>query len=40
VRTSWREKRGFDPEMSEDERATLLAGWKRAVERSRGCAGE
>ena len=38
VRTSWREKRRFEPEMSEDERATLLAGWHRAVERSRGWA--
>jgi glycerol kinase len=38
VRTSWRERRRFEPAMDADERASLLAEWGRAVERSRGWA--
>jgi glycerol kinase len=38
VRASWREKRRYQPEMSSDERRSLLRGWHRAVERSRGWA--
>ncbi len=38
VRTSWREKRRYQPGMSEDERRSLLRWWHRAVERSRGWA--
>ncbi len=34
----WREDRRFEPRMGEDERASLLADWHRAVERSRGWA--
>jgi glycerol kinase len=40
VRTSWREKRRYEPAMSGDERETLLHGWRRALERSRGWAEE
>ena len=37
VRDSWRERRRYEPGMSEDERATLLAGWNDALRRtSRG----
>jgi glycerol kinase len=32
--------RVFEPQMDEDRRETLYAGWKRAVERSRGWAGD
>jgi glycerol kinase len=38
VRASWREKRRYEPAMSEEERAILLRGWARALERSRGWA--
>jgi glycerol kinase len=31
----WHAERRFDPAMSADQRAALLAGWRRAVERSR-----
>ena len=31
----WRAERRFEPAMSADQRAALLAGWRRAVERSR-----
>ncbi len=34
----WRRRARFEPAMGEDERASLLAGWGRAVERSRGWA--
>ena len=40
VRSHWRERARFEPAMSDDERATLLAGWRRAVERSRDWASE
>jgi glycerol kinase len=32
----WRERRRFDPQMGEAERATLLGDWHRAVEHARG----
>jgi glycerol kinase len=38
IRTSWREKRRYEPAISEDQRQTLLRGWHRALERSRGWA--
>jgi glycerol kinase len=34
----WREAARYEPRMGEDERASLLAEWHRAVERSRGWA--
>jgi glycerol kinase len=34
----WREAARYEPRMGEDERASLLAGWHRALERSRGWA--
>ncbi|HET9074377.1 MAG TPA: glycerol kinase GlpK [Solirubrobacteraceae bacterium] len=34
----WSERRRFEPRMSADERASLIAGWRRAVERARGWA--
>jgi glycerol kinase len=36
VRTGWRERARFEPRMSEDERAPLLADWGRALERAKG----
>jgi glycerol kinase len=38
VAEMWREAARYEPRMGEDERATLLAGWHRALERSRGWA--
>jgi glycerol kinase len=35
VRGMWREAARYEPRMSEDERETLLAEWRRALERSR-----
>jgi glycerol kinase len=35
VRRAWRERSRYEPRMSEDERATLLAGWSDAVDRTR-----
>jgi glycerol kinase len=35
VRTRWREGQRYEPRMSEDERETLLAGWRAALERAR-----
>ncbi len=35
VREAWRERRRFEPRMSEDERAGLLAGWNGALRRAR-----
>ncbi len=32
----WREQARYDPQIGEDERETLLHGWSRALERSRG----
>jgi glycerol kinase len=36
VRAGWRERERFEPRMDEGERACLLAGWHRAVDRARG----
>jgi glycerol kinase len=38
VRRSWRERSRYEPSMSADQRETLLAGWRRALERARGWA--
>jgi len=35
VRGGWRERRSYEPRMSEDERACLLAGWADALARAR-----
>ena len=35
VRSGWREKERYEPGMSADQREGLLAGWQRAVERSK-----
>jgi glycerol kinase len=35
TRAMWREAARYEPRMSEDERASLLSDWHRAVERSR-----
>ena len=36
VREMWREQAVYEPRMSADERETLVARWRQAVERSRG----
>ena len=36
LEAQWSVERTFEPQMPEAEREALLAGWKRAVERSRG----
>jgi glycerol kinase len=38
VAARWREAARYEPRMSADERESLLAGWRRAVERARGWA--
>jgi glycerol kinase len=38
VRSQWREKRRFEPTMSEDRREQLLGEWHRAVDRARSWA--
>jgi glycerol kinase len=40
TRAMWREGARYEPAMSEDERATLLEGWRRALDRARGSARE
>jgi glycerol kinase len=35
VRSSWRERRRYEPRMGEAERASLLAGWEDALARAR-----
>ena len=40
LRAMWREAARYEPRMSPDERESLLAGWHRALERSRGWAHE
>jgi glycerol kinase len=40
TREMWREAARYEPKMGEDERASLLDGWHRAVERSRSWAAE
>ncbi len=34
LRSSWRERSRYEPSMGSDERETLLAGWRRALERA------
>jgi glycerol kinase len=36
VQKQWRERTRYEPAMGADQREELLAGWRRAVERSRG----
>jgi glycerol kinase len=36
----WRSDKRFEPTISADQRAALLAGWHRAVERCRDWAGK
>jgi glycerol kinase len=38
VSALWREAARYEPSMSADERETLLAGWRRALERAKGWA--
>ena len=38
TRAMWREACRYEPRMGEDERRTLLADWRRAVERAKGWA--
>ena len=38
TRAMWREARRYEPRMGEDERAALLAQWRRALGRARGWA--
>src|SRR5205085_11262580 len=40
VSRHWRERRRFEPRMSEDERESLVHDWGRALERARGWAGD
>jgi hypothetical protein len=40
VARQWRERRRFHPALEADQRAKLIAGWQRAVERSRDWARE
>ena len=35
TRAMWKEARRFEPRISDDERQSLLADWRRALERSR-----
>jgi glycerol kinase len=39
VVSGWRERARYEPRMGDDERASLVADWRRAVERARGWAG-
>ena len=34
----WREAARYEPRMSDDERESLLDGWRRALERAKGWA--
>jgi glycerol kinase len=36
IASSWELERRFEPAMSDDQRESLYAGWKRAVERMKG----
>jgi glycerol kinase len=36
LQASWQVQRRFEPRLSRDEAASLMAQWSRAVERSRG----
>jgi glycerol kinase len=35
LKQMWKEDRRFEPRMSDDQRQSLLADWRRALERSR-----
>jgi glycerol kinase len=35
VKQSWRVRHRYEPAMSDDQRQTLLSGWRRALERAR-----
>jgi glycerol kinase len=35
VRSGWRERFRYEPRMTGDQRATLLDGWHRALQRAR-----
>ena len=39
VVSGWRERARYEPRMGDDERASLVGDWRRAVERARGWAG-
>jgi glycerol kinase len=39
VAQKWREAARYEPAMGADERESLMADWRRAVERARGWAG-
>jgi glycerol kinase len=34
----WREAKRYEPAMRDEERESLIAGWRRALERSKGWA--
>jgi glycerol kinase len=36
ISSRWCERRRYEPAMSDDQRQTLMHGWRRALERSRG----
>jgi glycerol kinase len=36
IASRWHERRRYEPAMSDDQRQTLMHGWRRALERSRG----
>jgi glycerol kinase len=38
VEEIWRQAERYEPRIDEERRAALLAGWHRALERSRGWA--
>ena len=40
VRAMWRQAARYEPSLSQDQRDSLLAGWRRALERARGWADE
>ncbi len=40
IARQWRVERTFTPQMSQDERDGLYAGWQRAVERAKAWVGE
>jgi glycerol kinase len=40
VTAGWRERRRFEPKIGDEERQSLLAGWRRALERAGGWAAE
>jgi glycerol kinase len=40
VRAAWRERRRYEPRMGDDERASLLVGWRDALARARNFDGQ